>query len=498
MSNCSHFVTMNLRQRVEQLRHLQQSHFVGRPRLHPPARTVPKIKGLPLIGNFLDFRRDRLGLHEQAAQLGPIARFALGPLNLHIITDAELAHQVLTTEADAFVKSRGISVFLQPLLGEGLLSAEGSLHKRHRKLLAPAFAPKRMASYAEVMVSETRTTTDGWRAGPAGERSLVRAMGSQRVDLAEEMMAMTLAIAGKTMFGQDLRGDAEKIGHALTEAMESMIENMTSAVRLPYEWPVPRHRGMRRAVATLNEIVYKVIAQRRHETPAQLAERRDVLSMLLLARDEDGDGAGFTDLQIRDEVMTLLLAGHETTANALTWTLYELGRNPEIYEQLTAQIDAVLGQRDATIDDCEKIPLGLAVIEEAMRLHPPAYVVSREATREVTIGDHVMPAGATILINVRGIHRLPAYWDNPLQFLPARMAPEAKKLRSRHVYLPFGGGPRVCIGSHFALLEAQLCLITLLQHANIQTLAKHRDPEALVTLRPKGGLPSMVSQRVVH
>jgi cytochrome P450 len=482
MSNCSHFVTMNLRQRVEQLRRLQPSH---RNRLHPPARTVPKIKGLPLIGNFLDFRRDRLGLHEQAAQLGPIARFALGPLNLHIITDADLAHQVLTTEADAFVKSRGISEFLQPLLGEGLLSAEGNLHKRHRKLLAPAFAPKRMASYAEVMVSETRTTTDGWRAG-------------QRVDLAEEMMAMTLAIAGKTMFGQDLRGDAEKIGHALTEAMESMIENMTSAVRLPYEWPVPRHRGMRRAVATLNEIVYKVIAQRRHETPAQLAERRDVLSMLLLARDEEGDGAGFTDIQIRDEVMTLLLAGHETTANALTWTLYELGRNPEIYEQLTAQIDATLGQRDVTQEDCERIPLALAVIEEAMRLHPPAYVVSREATRDVTIGDHVMPAGATILINVRGMHRLPAYWENPLQFLPARMAPEAKKLRSRHVYLPFGGGPRVCIGSHFALLEAQLCLITLLQRTSIQTLAKHRDPEALVTLRPKDGLPGIVSPRVVH
>ena len=482
MSNYSHFVTMNLRQRVEQLRNLQP---VQRSKMHPAATSVPRVPGLPLIGNFLDFRRDRLGLHEHAAEVGPIARFALGPMNLHVITDGELAHQVLTTEADAFNKSRGISEFLQPLLGEGLLSAEGQLHKRHRKLLAPAFAPKRMASYAEVMVAETRTTTEAWRPG-------------QRVDLAEEMMAMTLAIAGKTMFGQDLRSDAEKIGHALTEAMESMITNMTSAVRLPYDWPAPRHRGMRRAVATLNEIVFNVIAQRRNESPDQLAERRDVLSMLLLARDEDGDGAGFSDKQIRDEVMTLLLAGHETTANALTWTLYELGRHPAIANDLISQIDAALGQRDATPADCEKIPLALAVVEESMRLHPPAYVVSREATREVTVGGHVMPKGATILINVRGIHRNPAYWENPLQFSPERMAPEAKKARSRHVYLPFGGGPRVCIGSHFALLEAQLCLVTLLQRGAIQTLAKHRESEALVTLRPKGGLPAVVSPRVAH
>ena len=196
--------------------------------------------------------------------------------------------------------------------------------------------------------------------------------------------------------------------------------------------------------------------------------------------------------------MTLLLAGHETTANALTWTLYELGRHPAIANELIAQIDATLAQRDATPADCDKIPLALAVVEEAMRLHPPAYVVSREATREVTIGDHVMPQGATILINVRGIHRNPTYWENPLQFDPARMAAEAKALRSRHVYLPFGGGPRVCIGSHFALLEAQLCLITLLQRGAIQTLTKHREPEALVTLRPKGGLPGIVAPRVTN
>ncbi len=482
MSIYSHFVTMNLRQRVEQLRHLQPSQ---RNRMHPAATSVPRVPGLPLIGNFLDFRRDRLGLHQHAAEIGPIARFALGPLNLHVISDGELAHQVLTTEADAFIKARGISEFLQPLLGEGLLSAEGQLHKRHRKLLAPAFAPKRMASYAEVMVAETRTTTQAWRPG-------------QCVDLADEMMAMTLAIAGKTMFGQDLRSDAEKIGQALTDAMESMMRNLTSVVRLPYQWPMPRHRGMRRAVATLNEVVFNVIAQRRNESAAQLTERRDVLSMLLLARDEDGDGAGFSDKQIRDEVMTLLLAGHETTSNALTWTLYELGRNPEIANALIGQIDAALEQRDATPADCEKIPLALAIIEESMRLHPPAYVVSREATRAVTIGGHVMPKGATILINVRGIHRNPAYWENPLLFLPERMSAEAKKSRSRHVYLPFGGGPRVCIGAHFALLEAQLCLITLLQRGAIQTLAKHREPEALVTLRPKGGLPGIVSPRIAH
>jgi cytochrome P450 len=469
MSICSHFVTMNL---------------FKIPMQHPPALSVPPIPGLPLIGNFLEFRRDRLGLHAHAAKIGPIARFSLGPLTLHVVTDADIAHQVMTTDADAFVKARGISEFLKPLLGEGLLSAEGELHKRHRKLLAPAFAPKRMASYAEVMVAETKTTAQSWRRG-------------QRVDMAEAMMAMTLAIAGKTLFGQDLRGEAETIGTALTMAMHSMLSNMTSAVRVPYSWPLPRHRGMRDAVATLNKIVYQVIAQRRLDSPQQLAERRDVMSVLLLARDEEGDGSGFSDQQIRDEVMTLLLAGHETTTNALTWTLYELGRHPTIADELIAQIDAVLGTRDATVDDMAALPCALAVIEEAMRLHPPAYVVSREATRPITIGGHHMPKGATILINVRGIHRHPAYWDEPEQFNPARMSAEAKKQRSRHVYLPFGGGPRVCIGSHFALLEAQLCLVTLLQRGSVQTLAKHRLPEALVTLRPKDGLPCIVSPRNV-
>jgi cytochrome P450 len=217
-----------------------------------------------------------------------------------------------------------------------------------------------------------------------------------------------------------------------------------------------------------------------------------VLSMLLLANDEEG---GLSDQQVRDEVMTLLLAGHETTANALAWTWYELGRNPAALARLTAEVDAAVGTRPVTIDDLPAMPWNLAVLEETMRLHPPAYQVGRETAEPVEIGGHQFPTGSIIAINIRGIHRRADYFPAPLAFRPERMLADAKKARPRHHYLPFGAGPRVCIGSHFALLEAQLCLATMAQHATIQPLVTRVEPEPLITLRPRGGLPALVGPR---
>ena len=439
----------------------------------PPAvPTVPALGGLPVIGNLLDFRRDRLALQDRAVKLAPLARVSLVHIPLYVTADADLAHKVLVTDAESYKKSAGLA-FLMPLLGEGLLTSEDPTHKRHRKLLAPAFAPKRLANYGDTMVDETLVQMRTWQRG-------------RNIDLAAEMMELTLGIAGKTMFGADVRSDAANVAKGLELAMHSMMDNLTSPVRLGYRWPLPRHLRMRKAVAMLDEVVYRVIADGRKAG----VDRGDVLSMLLLAKDDDG--TMLTDTQVRDEVMTLLLAGHETTANTLTWTWYELGRNPSVLAQIEAEIKKTIGDRRVTMDDLPNLPYTLAVIEESMRLHPPAYITGRETKNEVELGGHTLPARSIVTVYIRAVHRQAKYFTNPLAFVPERMLPEAKKLRPRHHYLPFGAGPRVCIGSHFALLEAQLVLITMIQHAKLKLLASHVVPEPLVTLRPKGGMPARV------
>jgi cytochrome P450 len=445
------------------------------PLVHPGriVESIPALPGLPVLGNILEFRKDRLGLNDRASRLGGIARLSMVHIPVYTITDADIAHQVLVTDADAFKKSAGLR-FMEPLLGNGLLISEFDEHRRHRKLLAPAFAPKRLAAYGDVMVRETQTQVAKWRPGT-------------EIDLAHEMMEMTLAIAGQTLFTADVRGDARVVAEALEMAMRAQLANLTSPLQLGYEWPLPRHRKMRRAVKMLDDIVYRLIADGRRTG----TDKGDVLSMLLLARDEQ-DGGGFTDKQVRDEVMTLLLAGHETTANALTWTWYELGRNPGVLARIEQELAEIVGDRATTVDDLPQLPYLAATIDEAMRLHPPAYMTGREVLRDITIGGHAIPAKSTLLVYIRGIHRRSEYFPSPLAFKPERMLPEAKKARPRHHYIPFGAGPRVCIGSHFALMEAALCLATMVQRSKLRPLATHVVPEPLVTLRPKGGLPTRV------
>jgi cytochrome P450 len=442
----------------------------------PVVPSVPAVPGLPVIGNLMQFWKNRLALQDAAAAISPMTRFSLANIPVYVITDADIAKAVLVDHADGFIKSAGLQ-FLEPLLGQGLLTAEGEPHKRHRKLLSPAFAPKRLSAYGDVMVAESAAQVARWKPG-------------QMVDLSREMMELTLAIAGRTLFGADVRSDASVVAEGLEMAMHALVDNLTSPLRLGYQWPLPRHLRMRKAVKMLDTVVYRLIADGRKAG----TDRGDVLSMLLLARDES-DGVGFTDAQVRDEVMTLLLAGHETTANTLTWSWYEFGRNPAALARLVAEIDEVLGDRAVTAADLPNLPWNAAVIDEAMRMHPPAYNTGREATAPITLGGHHLPKGATVLVNIRGIHRRADYFPAPLAFRPERMFADAKKARPRHHYLPFGAGPRVCIGSHFALLEAQLALATLVQRATIRPLAHHVEPEPLVTLRPRGGLPAIVTPR---
>jgi cytochrome P450 len=303
------------------------------------------------------------------------------------------------------------------------------------------------------------------------------------------MMQMTLAIAGRTLFGVDVRRDASTVARAIELAMRSIDLATTSPLQLDYRWPLPRHLRMRRAVAMLDDVVYRLIRDGR----ALGTDRGDVLSMLVLARDED-DGSQLADREVRDEVMTLLLAGHETTANTLSWTWYELGRHPEALARLEAEVRGVVGDRPVTTADLPALAWTAAVIDEAIRLHPPAYATGREAVREVELGGHRLPARSIVVVNIRGIHRRADYYPDPLAFRPERMLPDARKARPRHHYLPFGAGPRVCIGAHFAVMEAQLALATMVQHVELGLLARTVAAEPLITLRPRGGMPAIVQR----
>jgi cytochrome P450 len=429
---------------------------------------VAELRGLPVFGKLLDFRRDRLGLQVECAEAGDIVRFPLLNRTIWCISSPELVQELLVAQEAGFIKAPGLSVYGRRLLGDGLLTAEKEVHRRKRKLLAPAFAARRIAGYGATMAG-------------AAERAAARWRGGALIDIADEMMRLTLAIVGKTLFDAEIEGDAAVVGEALTEAMEFMIDSMT--LPLPMQWPLPRNRRMRAAVGRLDDIVYRIIAERR----AAPGDRGDVLSMLLDARDDDG--SGLTDRDLRDEIMTLMLAGHETTANALAWTWYLLSQHPEAQARLFAEVDAALGDRLPTVEDLPRMPWTLQVIEEAMRLYPPAFSIGRLAERRVQLGPATIEPGEVVLVTIRGIHRRPDLWPEPEAFRPERMSEDQKKARPRHAYMPFGAGPRICIGNHFALMEAHLIVATIARRWRFR-LAQHPDivEEPLVTLRPRGGV----------
>lgn len=437
---------------------------------------IPEVPGQPLLGSLPAFRSDLIGLLMSASALGPVSRFRMFRIPMHVVTDTAIAQEMLVDNKDAFKKTRELSVYLQPLLGSGLLAAEGEVHQRHRKLLAPAFTPKRVSSYGDLMVEETI-------------RQLARWTPNKRVDMVEEMTTLTLTIVGRALFGRGMREEAEQIAAAFTEAMRAMMKRITGLIQAPYSFPLPAHQQMRQAVATLDAVVQRIITQRR----AEGEDHGDVLSMLLLSRDEV-DGTGLSDKEVRDEVITLL-AGHEATASALSWTWYELGRHPHVVEKLAAEVDEVLGDRAVTVADLPRLPYTLSVVEEAMRLHPPVYALAREASHDVVLGGHRFGTRSTIFINTYGIHRRADFYPDPLAFKPEHMTPEAKKARPRYAYLPFGDGPRVCIGAHFALLELQLALATMVQRGSVKVDPGERTTDPLMTLRLRGTLPATVGPR---
>jgi cytochrome P450 len=446
-------------------------------------RKPARVHGSPLA-NLREFTRNRTDLQIRLAKTHPhLAAMQIGVFDAVLVNTPTVAQEVLQTHADSFHKSLGLSLFLRPLLGAGLLTSEDDFHARQRRLIAPALTHKRIASYAGTMAERALRTADAWRDG-------------ETIDAGEAMMRLTLEIVGKTLFDAEVGSDAEAVGEALTEVMENTVATLGSVLPMPPVVPTPRNLATRRARKRLDAIIYGLIAERRKRG----VEGNDLLSLLLAARDEDG--SAMSDQQVRDEAMTLFLAGHETTANALAWALYLLAKHPDVRARAEEEAAPLLRRgRPLTIDDLKSLPYSLAVMKETMRLYPPAYIIGRRSLKDVVVtgerpGETVLVKKNKVLfVNVIGIHRRADLFPDPERFDPTRFLGDAEKDLPRCAYLPFGAGPRICIGNHFALMEAHLLLATIVGRARLDLLPECTEvaTDPLVTLRPRGAIRMRVA-----
>jgi cytochrome P450 len=412
-----------------------------------------------------------------ARDYGDVAHFTFGPQHLYFFNHPDLIRDVLVAQPRSFHKGRALQR-TKIILGEGLLTSEGEHHKRQRRLAQPAFHRERISRYAEVMIERGRRTRERWRDG-------------ETLDIHHEMMKLTLSIVAKTLFDAEVDDEADEIGGALTDLMEMFPLLLNPFAMLLQRLPLPQTLRYRRSLARLDRTIYAIVDERRksHE------DRGDLLSMLLLAQDEEGDGGGMTDKQVRDETMTLFLAGHETTANALAWTWYLVAQNPDVERELHREIDSVLAGQLPAPADYTKLPYTEMVLAESMRLYPPAYVMGRLAIEDVMVGDTRVPRNAIAVLSQAVTHRDARWWPDPDRFDPSRFTAAAKASRPKLAYFPFGAGPRLCIGESFAWMEGVLLLATIAQQWRMELVSKNVERQALITLRPKGGIRMRVSSR---
>lgn len=430
-------------------------------------------------GNLPELRRDWLGTLTRWAQTyGDFVPFRAGPLRAVLLAHPDQVEEVLVANARHVVKSPILRT-ARRLLGRGLLTSEGELWRRQRRLVQPAFLRRRIEGYGPAMLAATERLLDRWGDG-------------RPVDLHAEMMRLTLEIAAESLFGADVSAEAGGVGAAMLVAAERFNRRMNSPLLalVPDTLPLPGNLGFLRAAARLDRLVYRIIGRRR----AGPDDRDDVLSLLLGARDEDG--SRMTDRQVRDEVMTLFLAGHETTAIALAWTWYLLALHPEAERRLLAEVDGVLGGRTPTVTDLPRLPRVANVAAESLRLYPPAWTVARQTLRPIEVGGRVVPRGTICLMSQWVIQRDGRFFERPDAFEPDRWSDGLARRLPRFAYFPFGGGPRLCIGNTFALQEVALVLAAVAQHWRLELVPGQAiTPWASVTLRPEAGIRAVPRRR---
>jgi cytochrome P450 len=410
------------------------------------------------------------------ARFGRIACYRFMGKLIVFVNDPEWINEILINQAGSFVKERTLRR-MKILLGEGLITSDDPIHMRQRRIAAPAFHRQRIAGYAGQMVANAVTLRDSWSDG-------------EELDISAAMMRLSLQIIARTLFDQEVTPEVLSVADEVNTIM-GLYNFLVAFPKLEsvLHWPIPGVMQFRRSRARLDAIVQRMIADRRALTRDELERRNDLMSMLIAAQDEDA--SRMTDEQVRDEAMTIFLAGYETVANSLAWTWYLLSRNPDARERMEREVDDVLGGRAATLEDLPSLRYTEMVFAESMRLYPPAWAMGRAATRAVQLGEYRLPPGTHIFFSQYVIHRSPEYWAEPLEFRPERHTPEAKAARPRFVYFPFGGGRRQCIGESFAWMEGVLALATIAQRWRMEFVPRFPVvPQAKITLRPK--FPLMV------
>jgi len=437
----------------------------------------PKTKN-PL-GHLFSFRRDIIGfLKKIAHEYGDIVHFKLGPIRIVLLNHPDHIKEVLTTQHRNFVKGRPLEM-AKELLGEGLLTSEGEFHKRQSRLIQPAFHRNAIESCATAMTECSANLMDGWSE-------------DMQVDIKEEMTNMSIAIAGKAMFGTDIKKEAKEINKALDTATD-----LFGRIALPFsEWllklPIPSTRRFFKAKARLDDTIYGMIAARQRNK----VNNRDLLSLLLNSQDEKVDGGGMNDQQVRDEALTLFLTAFDTTSTALTWVWYLLSQNPEAEAELHEELDRVLEGRVPTAEDVANLKYTRMVLGESMRMFPPSYVIPRQALEDFPIDKYVVPRGTIILMSPYLIHHDSRFHTNPEKFDPRAWDKHSRSANSKYEFFPFSRGPRACIGEPFAWMQGILVLASIAQFWRIKLAPGHPvEMLPLMNLRPKYGMLMTLHRR---
>lgn len=448
----------------------------------------PGPKGNFFTGSLSAFGEDQTGfLLDTAVNYGPISYFRVAHLNIYLLSSSELIRDVLITKGKQFEKAPLDKQIMGKFLGNGLITSDGDFHRKQRRLSQPAFHTKRIQNYAEIMIDYTNKMMAQWQNG-------------EQIDIADQMIYLTMLIVSKTLFDADAittsGKTADVIGNAIHVLQGVSNRDYARGVSLPNWVPTADNRLRNKAVADFNVAMEKIIEERRATAVNnQIEDSGDLLSMLMLSQDEEGNF--MDDKQLRDEVATLFAAGHETTSNALSWTWYLLAQHPEVEAKLHEEVDRVLQGRQPTLEDLKALTYTTQILKESMRLYPPAWILNgRIALEDVEIGGYTIPKGSTIFISPYVMHHLPTHFDEPETFKPERFTPEFEKELPKFAYMPFGGGPRVCIGNAFAMMEAQLILATIAQKYQL-LLASDTPvvPLTQITLTPENGIPMRVVER---
>lgn len=456
--------------------------------LPPGPRTMRDVP----LADLRELRRSPLAFMLAATRrYGDCVRYPLGSIAVYFASHPDHVKHILQDNSRNYSKDTFQYNQLRIVTGEGLLTSDGELWLRQRRLEQPAFHRQRLLDFVPLMAEASTAMLERWE--PAVRQR-------QPIDVAAEMMEVALEIVGRALFSIDLRREAGELAQAVLVLLDHVVWRARTLSVVPQALPTVRNLRFRAALARLDRAVYQMIDDRRRLAAGNQAGPKDLLTMLMAARDDvpinqptgqpvDQASRSMSDRQLRDEVITLLIAGHETVASALTWTWYLLAQHPAIYRRLSAEVGRVLGSHVPTADDLPALDYTRMVFEEALRLYPPAWIITRRALADDQLGRYRVPAGALVVLSPYVTHRLPAYWTAPEGFDPERFTPEATATRPRFAYFPFGGGPRLCIGNNFAMIEAQMVLAAVVQRYRLD-LVPGQDiaPEPSVTLRPKYGL----------